>query len=316
MGYTEADVPDLTGRTALVTGATSGVGLQVATVLAGRGARVFVAYRDAERGDRALRTIREAAPAADVRLVELDLARLGSVRRGAAEVAAQAPQLDLLFANAGIMATPYAVTADGFEAQFGTNHLGHFALTGLVLPALLAAPAARVVVTSSVAHHPGRVGFDDLMFQRRPYERWPAYSQSKLANLLFAFELQRRLAAAGSPAQALGAHPGYVATNLQLGPFRGRLPALEPLVQPLYQFVNRTLGEKPQAGARPLLMAAFGPGSRGGDHFGPSGPNESRGAPGPARVAPAARDEDVARRLWTVSEELTGVHYTALAPAV
>jgi len=307
MSWTAADIPDQSGRTAVVTGATSGLGLATATELARRGAHVVLTARGGGRGERALAHLRAAVPAASAEVAELDLTRLESVRSFAARAADRYPELDLLVNNAGVMATPLERTADGFELQTGTNHLGHFALTGRLLPLLLAAPAARVVTVSSSGHRPGRIVLDDLNWQRRPYRRWPAYFQSKLANLLFALELQRRLAAAGARAESLAAHPGLARTELTRS-----YPGLVGRVQSaLMRATVPLFGQSAEQGALPLLRAATDPTVPGGSYLGPGGPGEARGLPVVVKAAPAAYDEDLAGKLWNLSAELTGV-----APAV
>ncbi len=290
------DIPDLTGRTALVTGANSGLGLHSSIALARHGARVLMACRNPTKAADALAHVTREVPAARAELVPLDLASLGSVRTAVSEVAARTDRLDLLIDNAGVMAVPRSLTADGFELQFGTNHLGHFALTGLVLPLLLAAPAPRIVVVASDAAKWGKIRFDDLMGERK-YMRWTAYGQSKLANLLFLRELARR--AAGRVLVA-GAHPGYAATNLQAAPgLPGRVMALG----------NRLIAQSDQDGAMPQLYAATMPDVTTGEYFGPSGLLGLRGAPHRVMPVKAAQDDAAAARLWSVSEQLTGVTY-------
>ena len=300
--WTADDIPDLTGRTALVTGANSGLGLASAEALARRGARVLLGCRDAGRGGAALEAVKAEATGPPPELVTLDLANLGQIRDAAEAVRASAPTLDILMNNAGVMATPSARTADGFELQFGTNHLGHFALTGLLLESLVAAPAPRVVSTSSQAHRIGRIRFDDLQWERGRYQRWPAYGQSKLANLLFTLELGRRAEAAAVPLTVAAAHPGYSATHLHTG-------AGNPIVVAVMGVVGRVVAQSATQGALPQLYAATSPDVRSGDYFGPDGPFESRGWPRRVGMTSAARDPEAARRLWTASEEATGVVY-------
>ena len=310
MGFTESDVPDQSGRTAVVTGANSGLGFHTSRVLAARGATVLMACRDEQRGADALARVKDEAPGADAHLVRLDLADLASVRSAAQEIRERAPRLDLLVNNAGVMALPRRETADGFEMQLGTNHLGHYALTGLLLGPLLAAPAARVVSVSSSAHKFGKLRLDDLQSQRS-YGRWKAYGQSKLANLLFMTELQRRFAAAQVEATALAAHPGFAATNLQAGPAQG-VPVVGRLVKAAMDLGNLVLAQSDAHGAWPVLQAATDPEAVGGDYYGPQGPAEARGESGRAGTTSAARDPEAAAALWTASADLTGVRYEAL----
>lgn len=301
--WTAADIPDQSGRTAVVTGANSGLGAVTARELARAGAHVVLACRDLGRGEAVAGRIRGEAPATHVEVMHLDLAVLGSVRSFAEEIAERGGGLDLLVNNAGVMALPRRETADGFEMQLGINHLGHFALTGRLLPALLRTDEPRVVTISSGAHHFGRIAFGNLQGRRR-YFRWAAYGQSKLANLLFAYELQRRAQAAGSPLRSMAAHPGYAATNLQLaGPrlegsrVRERLGALG----------NRLIAQDEETGALPSLYAATVPDLPGGSYVGPDGLLEQRGHPKLVGSNPRAKDQEASRRLWEVSEELTGV---------
>ncbi len=292
-------IPDQTGRVAIVTGANSGLGLVTSRELARSGARVVLACRNLGKGHAAVEEIRAAVPGAQLQLEELDLASLESVRRFAERFKATHDGLDLLINNAGVMAPPRRRTADGFELQFGTNHLGHFLLTALLLEAMEGRDDARVVTLSSPAHRFGRIAFDNLNGDRR-YFRWRAYGQSKLANLLFMLELDRRLRAQDSTVKSLGAHPGYAATNLQ--------SAAAPLVDRLVMKVsNAVVAQSAEMGALPTLYAATEPGLQGGTYVGPDGPGEQRGYPTIVQPSGAARDEDTARRLWHVSEELTGI---------
>jgi NAD(P)-dependent dehydrogenase (short-subunit alcohol dehydrogenase family) len=309
-GWTADDVPPLDGRVAIVTGANSGLGLETARVLARRGAHVVLACRNPEKARVAEREIAAAAPAPDaVEALALDLASLASVRAFADAFRKRHGALHLLVNNAGIMAIPLARTAEGFEMQLGTNHLGHFALTGLLLDVLLATPRARVVTVSSSMHRIGRIRFDDLQGERS-YGAWRAYGQSKLANLLFTFELQRRLARRGAEAIAVAAHPGYAATQLQeVGP-RARNSTLMTQAVALG---NRLLAQSAAMGALPSLYAATAGEVRGGDYFGPDSWFEMRGHPRRVGSTARARDEQTAARLWSASEELTGVRYGALA---
>ncbi len=307
--WTADRIPDQGGRTAIVTGANSGLGLITALELARKGANVVLACRNLGKGETARREIEAAVPGAPVELEELDLSSLDSVRAFAERFRAGHQGLDLLINNAGVMAPPRQRTADGFELQFGTNHLGHFALTGLLVDSLEGRDDARVVTLSSQAHRTGRIAFDNLGGEHH-YFRWRAYGQSKLANLLFALELDRRLRAAGSTTKSMAAHPGYSATNLQsAGP---------PLVDRLVMVVsNRVIAQSGAMGALPTLYAATEPGLAGGTYAGPDGFAEQRGHPQPVSPSRAARDERVARRLWEASERMTGVTFElgAGAPA-
>jgi NAD(P)-dependent dehydrogenase (short-subunit alcohol dehydrogenase family) len=305
--WTAERIPDQSGRTAVVTGANSGLGLVTARELARAGALVVLGCRDAGRGMAARDQIAALVPEAELDLRLLDLASLDSVRAFADDVRADYPALDLLINNAGIMATPRGTTADGFELQLGVNHLGHFALTGHLLSALKGREGARVVTVTSTMHRTGRINFDNLQGERR-YFRWRAYGQAKLANLLFAFELQRRLAAADSTVSSNAAHPGYAATELQSsGP-----PTIDALVM---KASNKLFAQSAERGALPTLYAATEPGLPGGSFIGPDGLGEQHGYPAPASSSSRARDEAVAKRLWDVSEELTGVAYEFGQPA-
>ena len=303
--WTTADIPDQAGRKAIVTGANSGLGLVTALELARRGASVTLAVRDTAKGERAATAIREAEPAAQVRVVPLDLADLDSIRGFAS--ARDDTGLDLLVNNAGVMALPRKTTKDGFEMQLGTNHLGHFALTGLLLPALERGEDARVVTLSSGAHRVGSINFDDLQGERR-YFRWSAYGQSKLANLLFAFELQRRASAAGLSLKSVAAHPGYAATNLQTrGSGDGGL--LTKVEDGVMAVTNKLLAQSDEMGALPTLYAATVKDLPGGSYVGPDGVGEQRGHPKVVDSNAASKDRAAARRLWEVSEQLTGVSF-------
>lgn len=298
-------MPDLAGRTALVTGASSGLGLQTTLGLARAGARVLMAVRDAARGHAASDRVRADAPGAEVELVGLDLADLASVQAAALAVAERVPRLDLLVNNAGVMALPPRLSVDGFELQLATNHLGHFALTARLLPLLLAAPAPRVVTVSSQAHRFGRIDVEDLQSTRR-YDPWRAYGQSKLANLLFSAELQRRADAAGAALVSAAAHPGLAATQIQRP---GQEMAGRPRVGSLLTAASKVVAQSDRAGAWPVLYAASMPDVGPDDYLGPGGLFEWRGHPRHVGRAPAARDAETARRLWQESERLTGVTY-------
>jgi NAD(P)-dependent dehydrogenase (short-subunit alcohol dehydrogenase family) len=295
--WTPSDIPDLTGHTALVTGANSGLGFWTSVELARHGARVLMACRNPDRASAALDRLASEAPGSSAELVALDLASLSSVADAATDVAGRTDALDLLVNNAGIMAVGEGRTADGFELQLGTNHLGHFALTGRLLPLLLKGSGPRVVTVSSYAHKIGTIRFDDLMGEHG-YRRWRAYGQSKLANLLFALELDRR---AHGRLTSVAAHPGYAATHLQQGQGQKRFEQLMSLG-------NRVLAQSDAQGSWPSLRAATDPEVRSGDYFGPH-LMELRGSPVLTGRSRHARDLDAAARLWEVSEDLTGVRY-------
>ncbi len=312
-GWTDRHVPALDGRRYFVTGANTGLGYQTARVLAQRGAHVVLACRDLARGVGARERLLREVPGAHADTTHLDLANLGSVRRTAQTFVSVLDRLDGLICNAGVMGLPFRRTADGFEYQFGVNHLGHFALVGLMLPLLLRTPGARVVVVSSNLHKRGRLDLlDDANWERHPYDRWQAYNQSKLANLLFAFELDRRLRAAGAPVLAVAAHPGYAATELQPRAARLGGSRLERL---LMAVANRLVAQSAAAGAWPILRAATDPAVRGGEYYGPSRWRELRGPAVRVEPSAAARDADAAARLWRWSEDATGVRYD-FAPVV
>lgn len=305
--WTPAEMPMQNGRVAIVTGANSGLGYYTALELARSGATVILACRSRERTEPALGRIRAELPAAKLQFMALDLSDLDSVRSFADQFKLAHQRLDLLHNNAGVMALPLLRTAQGFEMQIGTNHLGHFALTGLLLPMLLATSGARIVNTASLAHTWTR-GLDlaDLNWERKRYWKWDAYAKSKLANLLYTYELQRRLDRTGTDLLSLAAHPGYAATNLQLAG-----PALENsrLGQALMRVGNALLAQPADRGAYPQLYAATMPEVRGGTYFGPNGLGQTRGYPRRVGSNRASRDESAARALWALSEQLTGVRY-------
>jgi protochlorophyllide reductase len=300
MPWTTADCPDQSGRIALITGANSGLGLESARALAARGATVVLACRSRRRGEEARAALLPEA-SAGLEVLELDLARLASVRAAAAWMREHYGRLDLLLNNAGVMAPPRRLTHDGFELQFGTNHLGHVALTAALLPLMEGRPEARVVTVTSGAQYFGRIAFEDLQSERR-YDRWAAYSQSKLANVMFALELQQRLAAAGSTVASLAAHPGLARTNLQPASVAAANSRLEGLA---YRLMD-PLFQSAAMGALPQLYAATAAKARGGEHYGPDQLGGLRGWPRLCRVAPAALDPEMRRRLWEVSERLVG----------
>ena len=305
--WTTADIPDLTGRTALVTGANSGLGLRTAEALAAAGARVLLGCRNAEKAAVALASVRSRASGAAPEVVSLDLADLDAVAAAASHVAGSVDRLDLLVNNAGVMALPLRRTPQGHEMQFGTNHLGHFALTGHLLACLLHAPAPRVVTVASQGHRMGRIRWDDPDWERGRYVAWLAYGQTKLANLLFTTELDRQATEAGSSLVAAAAHPGYSRTHLTAaGPeMRG-----SKVMAKLMGTADRVFGQSDEMGALPQLYAATMPDVRGDDYFGPDGPFQSRGWPERVGRSSSAANKDDARRLWELSEKVTGVTYS------
>jgi NAD(P)-dependent dehydrogenase (short-subunit alcohol dehydrogenase family) len=300
--WSTADVPDQSGRVAVVTGANTGLGYHTAEVLAQCGAHVVLAVRNLEKGNLALARIVAANPQADVTLQGLDLGSLDSVHAAATALSKAYPRIDLLINNAGVMWTPKQLTADGFEMQFGTNHLGHFALTGLLLDNLLPVRGSRVVTVSSMGHRlRAAIHFDDLQWEHS-YDRIAAYGQSKLANLLFTYELQRRLGAREQPTTAaLAAHPGGSNTELARN--------LPPIFKPAYAVLGPVLFQNAAMGALPTLRAATDPDAEGAQYYGPDGLGEQRGHPKLVSSSAQSHDEDLQRRLWKVSEELTGVTY-------
>jgi NAD(P)-dependent dehydrogenase (short-subunit alcohol dehydrogenase family) len=311
--FSESDMPSQAGRTILITGSNNGLGLRSATALAGAGARVVIACRNQQKGAAALEQVGAAAtrsgvPGAQPVLVPIDLGDLDSVLRAAAKVGESVDSLDVLINNAGLMAVPFARTSDGFEQQIGTNHLGHFALTGMLLPLLLRADAPRVVTLASIAHRQGRVGVRDLNYEHRRYTRLGAYGQSKLANLLFSAELARRSEAAGLPLISVAAHPGVAATNL----FDSMVPPV-PGALALTHLGLRVVGNDERSGALSQLYAATMPDVRNDDYL---GPNRLFGMRGPVRRSPRtsrAADPALAARLWELSVELTGQKYPEVA---
>jgi NAD(P)-dependent dehydrogenase (short-subunit alcohol dehydrogenase family) len=300
-GFTATDLPDQSGKCFIVTGANTGIGFEAAKALAGKGARVLLGCRDAAKAEAAMAQIRQDTPSADLAHLPLDQADLASVRR-AAEIAGREPRIDVLLNNAGVMFPPLTRTRDGFELQFGVNHLGTFALTGLLLTKLAETAGSRVVVTASLAHQRGKLQWDDLNAEKS-YDRTQRYSDSKLANMLHFAELDRRLRAAGSPVTAVGCHPGVAATELMrhAGPFR--------VFTPLFGLLLNTAAQ----GAWPALEAAGAEIVPGG-YYGPQGMGGMRGASGPAARSQAAQDPDLARRLWEASVAMTGID-PGLAPA-
>lgn len=298
--WTSNDIDDQTGRVAIVTGANSGIGYETARALAHKGATVVLACRNPEKAEAARDRLLAESPRGQVEFVPLDLSALDSVQAFAETFTSRHQRLDLLVANAGVMMPPTrSQTGDGFELQMGTNHLGHFALVGRLLPRLINTPGSRVVVVSSLAHRNRRVDFDDLHWENRRYSRWKSYGQSKLANLLFTYELQRRLQEAGMETIATAAHPGWTSTNLQ------KDSALLRLFNPIF-------GMKPEQGALPSLYAATAADVAGGGYYGPHGFFEMKGYPRKVASSPASHDRDSAARLWQLSEQLTEVRFDAL----
>jgi NAD(P)-dependent dehydrogenase (short-subunit alcohol dehydrogenase family) len=305
VSWNEQDVPDQAGRTVVVTGASAGLGLENTRALAAAGARVVMATRDAHKTEAAAARVRRVVPGAVLEHVSLDLADLSSVRDAVAVLTERHPVVDVVIANAGLMATPERRTADGFELQLGVNHLGHAAFVAGLLPAVQAAEAGRVVIVASEMHRIGRLDLDDLNWERRRYRRWGAYGQSKLANLLYARELSRRLLDAGSPVTVAAAHPGYARTELQ-----GKGQTMQGGVSAAVygaanRFLNAVVAQPAAQGALPQLFAATADGVPSGSYWGPH--QGMRGAPAPASRSSAAEDDATARALWERTEELTGV---------
>lgn len=299
--WTASDVPDQTGRVAVITGSNTGIGYPTALALAKHGATVVLAVRDADKGAAAADRIRRSCPQAAVEVQPLDLSSLESVRAAAAALKSAHRRIDLLINNAGVMYTPKQTTVDGFELQFGTNHLGHFALTGLLLPQLIRVKGSRVVTVSSMAHRiMAAIHFDDLQWENG-YNRIAAYGQSKLANLMFTFELQRRLAAKRKPTIAVAAHPGTANTELTR--------YLPPFFRPADRLLMPLVIQSAAMGALPTLRAATDPEVTGGQYYGPGGIGEQRGHPKPVEASRQAHDIELQQRLWAVSQELTGIRF-------
>jgi NAD(P)-dependent dehydrogenase (short-subunit alcohol dehydrogenase family) len=303
--WTADDIPDLSGKTIVVTGGNSGIGYEAALAFARKRAEVILACRDLGKARTAAAQITSSATGAKVEVMELDLSNLASVRGFSDAYHLQHQALHVLCNNAGVMAIPYRQTADGFEMQFGTNHLGHFALTGLLLDRLLATDGARVVNVASGAHRMGKIRFDDLQW-KNGYRKWMAYGQSKLANLLFTLELQRKIDAAGKRLLAVACHPGYAATNLQAA---GPRMSGSSMLESMFSVANNVFAQSAAMGALPTEYAAVAPDVHGADYIGPDGMMEMWGNPVHAGRSAAAKDAAVAARLWEVSEQLTNVHY-------
>ncbi len=306
--WNSANISDQTGRTVLVTGGNSGLGFHTCRLLAAKGARVLLASRSPQRGRKARTEILQEFPGAQLETVDLDLADLESVRRCAENLGADLDRLDLLVNNAGVMAIPRQETVQGFERQFGVNYLGHFALTGALLPLLLATPGSRIVNVSSIAHRHGRINFDDLHGQRK-YSPFGAYAQSKLANLLFTLELQRRLASKDAGTICASAHPGFSATNLQYVAAREKGSRFELIVM---RILNALFSQSAEQGALPQLYAAAATGVRGGDYFGPDRWMQTRGLPKKVRAKETAYDQEAAQELWRRSVEMTAESFDQL----
>jgi len=297
--WTTDNIPDLRGKTMLVTGANSGIGFETSLALAQKGAHVIMACRDQRKADEAKARLTRIVPAARITLVTLDLADLDSVRNCAEAVIQTHDQLDVLINNAGVMATPYSKTKQGFEMQIGTNYLGHYALTGLLLPILQATPGSRTVSLSSLGANYGKLDLDDIMSEHKKYKTYDAYSQAKLANLVFALELARKLEASGSETISIAVHPGGSPTNLQ----RTSGFLMAKIITPL-------LSQSADKAALPSLLAATDGSARNGSYWGPTGFMKLKGYPGPAAIPKQAKDLESARRLWELGEQLTGVKYS------
>ena len=291
--WTVNDIPNLSGKVALITGANSGIGYETAKALAEKGTHVVMACRNMDKAEQAKSDIRQSVSNGELTIIQLDLADLDSVKSFTEKFKAEYSQLDYLINNAGVMIPPFTKTKDGFEVQFGANHLGHFALTGHLLDLLQATPQARIINVSSAAHRFGKIDFENLHAEKG-YNAQGAYGQSKLANLLFTRELNRRLEAQGSDVMATSAHPGWTVTSLQKG---------------FMHTISRVVGQSPPMGALPTLMAVIDPNADRNDYYGPSGLGEMRGYPKKVDMSAAAKDDAVAKRLWEVSEELTSITY-------
>ncbi len=293
--WDSSNIPSQNGKIVIVTGSSSGIGYEAAKVLASKGAEVILAVRNLSKGENAQKKIKSFSNEANVFVMELNLASLSSVRKFTENFKSRYSSLDLLINNAGVMIPPYSKTEDGFELQFGTNHLGHFALTGLVMDLLTATPGARIVNVSSAAHKYGNINFEDLNWEKRKYSAWKAYGDSKIANLYFTYELQKRLKKSGSKLLVTAAHPGWTATDLQRN-------------SGFFEFMN-IIAQKTEMGALPTLRAAIEPNISGGEYFGPADWMEWRGYPRLVQSNKLSRDEAISNKLWEVSEGLTGVNF-------
>lgn len=295
--WTEKNIPEQTGRVAIVTGSSSGIGYETARVLAGKGAKVIIAVRNQEKGKKAFQKINSQNRASNMEVMHLDLADLESVNKFADEFKARYNRLDLLVNNAGVMIPPYSKTKDGFELQFGTNHLGHFALTGLLVDLIANTKGSRIVNVSSAAHKYGNIDFSDLTWEKRKYKAWRAYGDSKIANLYFTYELQRRFNDENIDVKVTAAHPGWTATELQRH-------------SGVFSFLNGFFAMEQWQGALPTLRAAIDENANGGDYFGPDGWQEWRGYPVKVESNKLSHDENIAAKLWDISENLTGIKYS------
>lgn len=290
------NIPSQKGRVAIVTGSSSGIGYETARVLANKQASVIIAVRNLDKGNKALAKIRQQYPDADLKVMELDLANLAAVKNFTENFKQNYSHLDLLINNAGVMIPPYTKTVDGFELQFGTNHLGHFALTGQLLSLLLGTKGSRIVNVSSGAHAMSKIDLDDLPWEKRSYAPWKAYGDSKLANLYFTYELDRQLKAHNLETLATASHPGWTATELQRE-------------TPFMEYLNGFFAQNITMGALPTLRAAIEPGLQGAEYFGPKGFMEIRGYPVKVKSNELSQDQAIAKKLWEASEKLTGVKF-------
>ena len=294
-------IPNHEGKIAIVTGANSGLGFETTKGLIKKGFLVIMACRDLKKAHGAHNKIKKEFPDADLKIIQIDTSSLKSVRAFADEFLNHYQKLDLLVNNAGIMVPPYSLTEDGFESQLGTNYLGHFLLTGLLMPALENTENSRIITLSSIAHKRGEINFDDLQFKKRTYKKWDSYGQSKLACLIFAYELDRKLKAKGFKIKSVASHPGVSLTNLW-----NHMPLGFRLISPVF---NLFISQSAEEGAKPTLMAALDDNVNGGDYFGPTGFNEMKGEPGKVHSTPLSKNKEIAKKLWSVSEELTDIYY-------
>ncbi|MCF8260076.1 MAG: SDR family NAD(P)-dependent oxidoreductase [Melioribacteraceae bacterium] len=295
--WNETNVGDLSGKVVIVTGSSSGIGFDNARVLVGKNAEVIIAVRNAEKGNNAIEKIKSTVPNANLKLMLLDLSDLGSVKSFAENFKNQYTKLDILINNAGVMIPPYSKTKDGFELQFGTNHLGHFALTALLFDLIKSTPGSRIINVASNAHKMGKLNFEDLQWENRKYEAWKSYGDSKISNLYFTYELARRLAKSNIEVIAAASHPGWTATELQRH-------------SGFVEFLNKLFAQNIEMGALPTLYAATEKDVKNGDYFGPDGWQEWKGYPKKVESNALSKDESIAKQLWGTSEELTGLKFT------